>query len=235
MLIKITDQCQMGCTHCLEDANPVGTFMSLDTFKKALEFTKRNDMSFIMISGGEPFEHPQLEEFVSIATKVVKVMILSNGLFINNEGLDRVNRMGVNIQITNDDRFYPLPVEDPKHPLITFVDRIQLVSPHGRAKKNALESSRMSPGCFNLRSIARGNSSTLRGAIATLRMYFKMCTPSITAKGDVVAGESRFCFKIGSLDDSDSTLFHNLANMKCNTCGLTQKLPYGYKEAIGEE
>ena len=56
MLVKITTQCSMGCTHCMEEALPEGECMPLETFKKVLPFIEAcyGGVRIIMLSGGEP-------------------------------------------------------------------------------------------------------------------------------------------------------------------------------------
>jgi len=85
--------------------------------------------------------------------------------------------------------------------------------PLGRAKTNKIQGTRNSPMCFNLRSM--------------------MCTPYIETDGSILAGESKFCHKIGTIESSDEELVNCLKNMKCNYCGLEDNLPNMAKIAIG--
>jgi hypothetical protein len=66
-----------------------------------------------------------------------------------------------------------------------------------------------------------------------LRGMGKMCTPSVKVNGDIVAGESSFCCKIGTVDDSNLRLTNNVCGMKCNACGLEDGLRPEYRKAIG--
>jgi hypothetical protein len=110
-------------------------------------------------------------------------------------------------------------------------DKINLMSPFGRAVKNGLKSERQSPSCFNLRSAAR-TLKDLSKAIITLRMSGKMCTPSIDVQGNVLAGESRFCHKIGTVESSNEEILQNLLIMECNKCGLEDNLSPILKDII---
>ena len=65
MLIKITEKCSMGCSHCFDNATPVGDDMSMKTFVDILDFLVTHNIGkFLVISGAEPTEHPQFEEFM---------------------------------------------------------------------------------------------------------------------------------------------------------------------------
>ena len=220
----------------MEDALPTGEHMSMETFHKAMSFIERTykSVKIVMISGGEPTENPLLPEFLKHLDGW-NVVVLSNGLFLNDptkqELVNQILSNGVALQIYNDDRYYPIKVEPIKHPSIVYGDRINLMTPLGRALKNGLKSTRQSPMCFNLRSSAR----TLRSfseAVMALRMSGKMCTPSISVNGDVIAGESRFCHKIGTVESSEEELLENLLSISCNKCRLEDGLPTALRNVI---
>jgi len=236
MLIKITNQCSMGCTHCMEDALPVGDHMSMETFLKAKAFIERiyGSIRIVMLTGGEPTENPLLMDFIGELSGW-HVTVMSNGLFLTeNTNLARKllgSDIISHIQIYNDTRYYPRKVDPINHPKIIFGDKINLMSPFGRALKNGFENERQSPPCFNLRSSAR----TLRDfseAVLSLRMSGKMCSPSIDIDGGIVAGECYSCFKLGTVESPDGELLEKLLNMKCNKCGLEDNLPNVLKNII---
>lgn len=62
MLIKITESCTMGCTHCMNDSKPDGRDMTLDMAQKVVDFLieeykrTKNYINVFVISGGEPTE-----------------------------------------------------------------------------------------------------------------------------------------------------------------------------------
>lgn len=220
----------------MEDAGPDGTHMSEDTFRKTIDFILRNNFVFLLMSGGEPTEHPQFMDFVRMAQQVgTEIIVLSNGMFLHNGHRDEYLSLGVKFQIINDPVYYPIRVEPMEHPnILVFDTKIMApVSPLGRAKKNGIVSGRMSPLCFNLRSVTR-RLRDFRNAVQFLRLDNKMCTPSVTTEGDVVAGESRFCSKIGTVESSNLELTNRIAELKCSKCGLVNNLSPEYKAAIGE-
>jgi hypothetical protein len=215
------------------DANPDGEHMTLETFAKVIEFVRKYNLMALLISGGEPLEHPQFFEIGRMAKESGLVtMILSNGMFVEDEETrDKVLDLGFMVQITNDPRFYPQRIQKFEHELFGYEDTLRIVSPQGRAAKNNIEASRLTPTCFNLRSCAR-SLPTFQIATLTLRQNQKMCTPSINVDGSVVAGESSSCYKIGTVESTDEELLANLRNMVCNKCGLENNLEDYHKVAI---
>lgn len=233
MLVKITNRCQMQCTHCMDKCGPVGEDMPPDVFDNVVEFIVKNGFLIAMISGGEPTDHPRLTDYVGRAQCAgLKVIILSNGLFLQDDRRERVLGLNVPIQIYNDPRYYPIKVEPEEHPNIAiFATKINGLVPQGRA--TGMKTDRTSPPCFNLRSITR-SVWDFRNAVLSLRMMGKMCTPSINVDGSIVAGECRTCYKIGTVNSSNMELTNALAEMRCNQCGLVDNLDDKYKRVIGE-
>ena len=217
----------------MEDAKSVGEHMSLETFKKALDFIERvySGQRIILVSGGEPTDHPQIQQFLN-ELKDWNAVLLSNGLFWSDlKTREMILASNVLIQVYNDPKYYPLKVEPIDHPRVLFADKINLLSPIGRARNLSEIAGRTSPLCFNFRSFCK----TLRDfqkAVMLLRTKGKICSPSIDVHGNVVTGESRFCYKIGTVDSSFDELLQNTLNMSCNKCGLEDNLPAVYKNAI---
>jgi MoaA/NifB/PqqE/SkfB family radical SAM enzyme len=65
MMIKITEKCSMGCSHCMNNATPNGKHMVDATFVKVIKFQKKYGGPFCMITGGEPSEHPMFKQYLS--------------------------------------------------------------------------------------------------------------------------------------------------------------------------
>lgn len=233
MLIRITNCCRMECSHCMIEASPDGKHMSTEIFAKALDFSNRFDMPFIMLSGGEPLEHPQFFKFVDLAKKSCPiVLVLSNGMFLENKELrNRVLALDVLVQVTNDPRYYPKRVAKFDHPNISYEDTLRMITPLGRAAKNKIPASKKAPMCFNLRSCVH-STKDFHQALGMLRFNQKMCSPSINIDGDIVAGESVQCCKIGTVESSDQELVRNLMTMHCNKCGLEDNLSLTHRSAI---
>lgn len=225
----------MGCSHCMVDASPDGQNMSMETYEKVLDFIGRNNLLMVLLSGGEPLDHPEIFNMVRMAQgKGLEVAILSNGLFLSDPDLKRrVLELGALIQITNDPRFYPIRVNPEEHPEVAIETHIRCVSPFGRAIKNGIETQRQSPLCFNLRSLVR-HFRDFRKAVIRLRFMGKMCTPSVNIDGTLVAGEAPSCSSFGTVEDSNLALTNQLAELRCSRCGLLNNLGNEHREAIGE-
>ena len=132
MLIKITDKCSMGCTHCLSDCKPDGKHMSFETFKKVITFHfDRAGNSPILISGGEPTEHPEFEKFIgylltykllseaSKLTKLPPITVTTNGRWLVSnmnfvKYLENASHTcnEIMFQVVIDDRYYPTHVDE---------------------------------------------------------------------------------------------------------------------------
>jgi len=253
MLIRITNKCTMGCSHCMIDASsPDGEHMKMDVFKRALKFARASGSLGLLLSGGEPFEHPQLEEMVSLAKKNVTVVIVAtNGLFTLDPGkLKMANRLDAFIQVTNDERYYPKRIDESKikdmmigkpkgRRGVSLEKDVRIMYGCKRSKAAGYKSTRISPFCFNLRSITRRMG--FREAISMLEYSGKFCSPSINVDGTIVAGEADTCFPIGDVQDNQVSFYKKteavekaLKKMKCNLCGLVNNLDEEHANAIGE-
>lgn len=225
----------MECSHCMVNATPTGEHMSMSTFQGVLKFLRTMRSPLVMLSGGEPCEHPSLFGFIeALLNYNIKVLLLSNGMFLNDKAFtDRLLAKDVSIQITNDERYYPTTVPEISHPKVSYEHRIRSLAPFGRALTNKLTATQKAPGCFNLRSMIRSMRS-FPDAFIGLRMRGRFCIPSVNVDGSIVAGESPSCTVIGNVEDLPETLTRNIINMTCSRCGLVNQLPHEYKAAIGE-
>ena len=236
MLVRTTNSCRMGCSHCLVEASPTGEHMPFEVFKEALKFSVAYDPYLLFISGGEPTDHPDFLEFLGFAKhyitqgRVGMVLVASNGMFLEDRSYtEKILKIGIPFQITNDVRFYPKRIKKKSHRLLTFEDNLRLVSPMGRAVTNNLKINRQSPLCFNLRSLCH-NYQDFNLAVKHLRSIGKMCIPSVNVDGSVVAGEAPSCYKIGTIESSNEEITKNILNMKCGKCGLQNNLQEKYQD-----
>jgi hypothetical protein len=177
--------------------------MSLETFRTVLDFLESLQLPILILSGGEPTNHPEfLTFFEEIAKRKVEyhLTLLSNGTFLNDSTLTQIILSQVtSVQITNDDRFYPEKVPVIEHPKLMYENSIRLVSPFGRALKNQLPITSRYPNCLNFRTLLV-NDYTLKGAIYATRKQGRFCTPSINVDGTLVLGETRYCCPVGKLE-----------------------------------
>lgn len=68
MLIQLTNTCQMGCPHCLQDSLPQPMHMTEETCVEAIKFWAKSGAHVVNLSGGEPTEHPQFERILELWT-----------------------------------------------------------------------------------------------------------------------------------------------------------------------
>lgn len=256
MLIKITNKCEMGCSHCLEDSTVKGEHMTWDVFLRAIELTKRMERmawqsgipALLHLSGGECTEHPEIIRFMEEAYRQgFFLTLISNGSWLDNAELRaailRPEWPHLQVQITNDSRFYPRPVPKVDDKRLIYVEALTHLITLGRAarKKNIDRKGvpmKNAPTSFNFRSLTRSYNSVEK-ALVMMRARALMgkgghCSPSICADGRIVAGESQFCFAVGTVDSTNDEITKATCDMQCNACGLVDNLTQEQKRAIGE-
>ncbi len=234
MLIRITNRCDMGCRHCMVDSVPDGDHMGEETFDAALEFAQRCERGIpspIVLSGGEPTQHPDILRYIHMVLALPGVLprqcvLISNGVFLEDWSLrEEILASGVTIQITRDRRFYPRAVPEVEHPRITYVDQLLGITSFGRARKNGIEATRCSPECYNLRALAQRYGFGYE-ALRRLRAFGKYCTPTIDADGTVRAGEASECLAIGTVRSTSRELTAGI-HKQC-WCPTVDLIPSSY-------
>lgn len=239
MLIRITNRCTMGCSHCMIDASsPNGEHMTLETFDKALKITRFLNSNVVLLSGGEPFEHPNIFTMIKkTQDSGFLAIVATNGLFVFDEAKYQAAKLsGAMFQITNDARYYPRSISRRKHkfylPGWSFEDKIAGIFPCRRTQKAGIKATRYGPTCFNLRSATR--EYDILSAVTIQEVSGRVCAPSINIDGSIRAGEADTCFKIGDVNSTEDELEQVLKKMRCNRCGLIKNLDERYRSAIGE-
>lgn len=241
----------------MEDSTIRGHHMSEETFRETLEMTKRVEHlawsrgipPIVLLSGGECTENPDFVRLLEIVhNQKLFPILITNGMWMHDKYMREVilrpewSRMI--IQVTNDPRFYPKQPPQIDDPRISFVPAITHLLTLGRAarKKNpgALGlQEKSAPSSFNFRSATR-HLKSIEEAIFLLRSRALLgqsghCIPSVSDNGDVVAGESRFCGKIGTIASSNEELTQATIDLRCNNCGLVDNLSEEARRAIGED
>lgn len=90
--IEITNQCHFSCLHCDYPKKRKGDFLRLDLVDAIADQLLELGTFRVTISGGEPFEHPQIVEIIEIfIRKSFYVRVITNGYLINE---DQINRLG---------------------------------------------------------------------------------------------------------------------------------------------
>jgi radical SAM protein with 4Fe4S-binding SPASM domain len=86
--IEITDTCNQDCIHCYRPA-PAHNIWTPKTFENLLVQLRDLGTLHIDFTGGEPFTHPQLMEFVRLCDETDFVLtILTNGTLISKKDID---------------------------------------------------------------------------------------------------------------------------------------------------
>ncbi|MDP3219129.1 MAG: hypothetical protein Q8S73_33840 [Deltaproteobacteria bacterium] len=250
MLIKVTNFCSMGCSHCMEDSTVRGAHMPLDLFERALDCTarieglawRRGIPPLVLLSGGECTEHPSIAQLVArVLARGWIPLLITNGAWLADPTLRasllRPEWARLFVQVTHDPRFYPSappPRVDDRR--VTYIDALTALIPLGRlARKKGPHPlpTKAAPSSFNFRLFVRGHGSIER-AVYELRKRVIHCSPSISDDGTVVAGETRQCFAIGTVDSPTAALSKAAIEMRCNACGLVDNLSPAHRAAIGE-
>jgi MoaA/NifB/PqqE/SkfB family radical SAM enzyme len=250
MLIKITQQCGRGCSHCMEDSKArTGEHMKFDTFKDALRLTRDTEWPawrlgvppLVLLSGGECTEHPQILRFINEVERVGMLpLLITNGEWLADRTLRSLilkEKRNIRVQVTYDPRFYP--GEGPPRVVdsrVLYVETLTHLLPLGRMARRPGEADkgiplRASPSSADLRLlVAQGMSFSqavcfMRTRYASGQSQTGQCTPSINYDGTVHAGETRNCFVIGTVKSSNRELTEALRGMgSCNRCGLEDGL-----------
>jgi hypothetical protein len=254
VLIKVTNRCGMGCSHCCEQSTPAGEHMPEETFYQALDLTGRVEglawqlgcLPLVLLSGGECTEHPSIVHFIeTVLARRYLPMLLTNGLWLANDELRasllRPEWKDLRFQVTHDPRFYPTAPPRIDDPRLIYVDALTLFVPLGRGAKRKTEGVplRQAPSSYNLRAFGHLRDENIEGAVAMLRArgMFGLsgnCTPSITHDGRVVAGESNACYQLGTVTSTNAELSQALRTMgACNRCGGETNLTAKQLRAIG--
>jgi len=219
--------------------------MERGTFRKALYLAADIGAQIILISGGEPFEHPDLEDMVTsvpIMGKLLgvefRVLIASNGMFLEDEAKYKMAlSLKVPIQITRDPEFYPLPLSDLARQRVDAAEMMVVeevisgnITPCDRVRDNGIEVSRVSPMCFNFRSAVRAKG--IHTGMALLQQAGKFCCPAVNVDGTLVAGEADTCAPIGDVNSGALEIERAIKKLVCRRCHLTDNLDELHLQAI---
>ena len=257
LLIKVTNHCLAGCTHCMESSTVAGTHMPKDVFLQTLDFTIQTEMPawkigcppLALLSGGECTEHPDIVWMVEqVFAKGLIPILITNGQWLADPELRaallRPEWKLLQAQVTHDPRYYPgAPPPRINDPRLLYDKVPGQLMPLGRALNGKMLAGAEHPGwktypsSFNLRSIGRSFQSFSQ-AVCHLRLRaaagkFGHCSPSVDSNGIVRAGETRECWPLGTVSSTEEELTRALVSMgSCNRCGLESNLTTLQKNAI---
>src|SRR6195256_918392 len=119
-------RCNLACTYCNE-FDDFSKPVPLDEMKSRLDILAVMGTSIITISGGEPLLHPEIDEVIRhIRRRGIIAGMITNGFFLNQERIERLNRAGLeHLQISIDN---VTPDEVSKKSLKTLDGRLEMLS-----------------------------------------------------------------------------------------------------------
>ena len=219
MLFQITNKCLMGCPDCMDDSSPNGGMMSRETFSKALSFAKDNGEVHILISGGEPTEHPCLVDFCKeINNTHIHFSIASNGMWLGDSSkewnIEKISMMRNFLagQIYSNPKWYRLHEDTCRRyeesrgkwtAMKWTLDTcdIRAMSDIGRARLNdrvrdEAYSSTFHNMCLTA-CVTAAQVDSLPDFFHMMFMQQRFCTPMVDYKGDIHMSESCLCPSIG--------------------------------------
>ena len=121
-------RCNLACTYCNE-FDDVSTPVPIDEMKRRLDLLADMGTSIITISGGEPLLHADIDEVIRhIRRRGIIAGMITNGFFLNQERIERLNRAGLeHLQISIDN---VTPDEVSKKSLKTLDGRLEMLAQH---------------------------------------------------------------------------------------------------------
>lgn len=245
MMIQVTNRCQMLCPHCLDDSRPCGEdcgMITADTFDKACKFAADASVWQVLISGGEPTEHPNLAELCKIAANHgLNFTICTNGMWMGDAKaewrMEKIAKMKacLYIQLYTNPRWYRLHdktiAEWKKQEsrwrsmsMTLVTDEIRSMQALGRAKhcNEAMEEVRKSKyhnACL-VPSLMAHQCSDIKQFSFMMNTQGHFCTPLVDWQGNLHMSESWLCPHIGSvLTDTTEQLWEKMRQFRpCGGC-----------------
>lgn len=91
---ELTNKCNLRCAHCynVEYLNSNNADLSTEIIKETIDKSLRIGVRDIGFSGGEPFMREDIFELIEYS-KQHPIHILSNGMFINNKVIEKLNKI----------------------------------------------------------------------------------------------------------------------------------------------
>jgi MoaA/NifB/PqqE/SkfB family radical SAM enzyme len=90
LCIELTATCPLRCIHCSANAAPERK-ERLPAWRLAKALSEVEKLDSVYLSGGEPFEHPELESIIRAASQVAEnVVVYSSGVRIGSAGNESI-------------------------------------------------------------------------------------------------------------------------------------------------
>ena len=242
MLIQITNCCRMGCPHCMDDSTPFSPHMTESTCRNAVSFAKSSGALLVVISGGEPTEHPRFFDLCRIVSESgIRFSICSNGMWLGDPKkewmMEKVCRLNgfCGGQIYTNPKWYRLHeqtmakwrAQDHKWEMLHIhldTTDIRGMQDLGRAKgcqeaMKEAESSQYHNSCLSS-CLTLAQTNTPQEFFHLMFMQLRFCTPMVDFRGDVHMSEVWSCPSCGNVNDvTYDTLWRNMRKFRpCGGC-----------------
>lgn len=94
-LLKITDRCDLRCSHCFVSADTNGLDMTAGQIRSSIDRLRAARVSHITLTGGEPLIHPELNEILSLLVDAgFDVTVCTNAVDLSEETLSLAASLG---------------------------------------------------------------------------------------------------------------------------------------------
>jgi organic radical activating enzyme len=127
-------RCNLACTYCNE-FDDYSKPVPLDEMQRRIDHLGRLGTSFIVISGGEPMLHPELDDVIRhIRKRCLLAALITNGYLLTKERIERLNRAGLDhLQISIDN---VQPDDVSKKSLKVLDQKLKLLAEHAEFHVN---------------------------------------------------------------------------------------------------
>jgi len=254
MLLQISNRCDEGCPHCLQDSREDGGLMSMETFRDAVRFGYNTGWHLFLVSGGEPTMNPEMERmllwFDDISQSLhrefgvpIKFAIATNGTWIEDADkrrmMWRIARLKSYMftQVYTNKRWYQdydfiqdWRTELEQIPHCMIVEDQLWMQDLGRARTNAecqaeVEKNPYRCSCMNA-ALAAHQVPNKKYYGIQLESRSQICSPCVDFKGDVHLSESWLCPSVGNVTtESSDIIYSRMGEFKpCMRCKNSKKL-----------
>lgn len=245
MILTLTNKCSMGCTHCMSSCTENGESCSEQAWKDNIDFAVKNRLyaNVVLISGGEPLEHPDALRFIGMAIdsfpRNTPIILTTNGVPLLKDrslmsGMQELKKKAGRrflIQITSDDRYYPFV---PNSKELYWLNKIATSSvekvplglyPQGRALENFPDSNwenglLQGPKCIKCIMLAAQGKASPMQMSSILAKAGSVCYPRIGIDSKVYFGESLLCPPVYSIHDNFDDILRKTRAFSCRKCKI---------------
>lgn len=127
-------RCNLACTYCNE-FDDFSKPVPLEEMQRRIDHLGRLGTAFIVISGGEPLLHPELDDVIRhIRRRCLLAALITNGYLLTRQRIERLNRAGLDhLQISIDN---VQPDDVSKKSLKVLDQKLQLLAEHAEFHVN---------------------------------------------------------------------------------------------------